>query len=89
MFINRFNYFTVDFDKLGLTDNQNPLGVIPDYLGRSMGRAAGSYLSQYVSKYLHFRKKREMKSDFYTVTTDDPHPELPDEHKDAFHGGER
>lgn len=35
---------TIDFDKLGLTDNENPLGVIPPIFARSMGRAAGSYL---------------------------------------------
>lgn len=32
---------TIDFDKLGLTDNENPLGVLPPLF---MGRAAGSYL---------------------------------------------
>lgn len=72
-----------------MTDNQNPLGVIPDYFGRSMGRAAGSFLGQYVSQYLHSRKKRELKSDFYTVTSDEIHPPLPEEHQHAFHGGER
>lgn len=92
----------VDFDKLGLTDNQNPLGTIPDYLGRSMGRAAGSMLGQYIAKYLHTRKKRsltenqpEMKGDFkiFAENVDEnPHeedPQLPHEHRDAFHGGER
>lgn len=37
---------TIDFDKLGLTDNENPLGVLPPLLARSMGRAAGSYLGE-------------------------------------------
>lgn len=41
---------TIDFDKLGLTDNENPLGVVPPFfgrsIGRSMGRAAGSYLGK-------------------------------------------
>lgn len=37
--------FAVDFDKLGLTDNENPLGVVPPVFGaRSMGRAAGSLI---------------------------------------------
>lgn len=35
---------TIDFDKLGLTDNENPLGVLPPIFARKMGRAAGSYL---------------------------------------------
>lgn len=38
---------TIDFDKLGLTDNENPLGVLPPVFARSMGRAAGSYLGEY------------------------------------------
>lgn len=37
---------TIDFDKLGLTDNENPLGVLPPIFARSMGRAAGSYLGK-------------------------------------------
>lgn len=37
---------TIDFDKLGLTDNENPLGVLPPVFARSMGRAAGSYLGK-------------------------------------------
>lgn len=45
-------FFTVDFDKLGLTDNENPLGVIPPVFGRSMGRAAGSMLG----KHQHWNK---------------------------------
>lgn len=40
---------TIDFDKLGLTDNENPLGVLPPIFGaREMGRAAGSALSMYI-----------------------------------------
>lgn len=39
---------TIDFDKLGLTDNENPLGVLPPIFGaREMGRAAGSALRTY------------------------------------------
>lgn len=38
---------TIDFDKLGLTDNENPLGALPPLLARSMGRAAGSYLGEH------------------------------------------
>lgn len=40
----------VDFDKLGLTDNENPLGVFP-FLGRSMGRAAGTFLGMDEQKF--------------------------------------
>lgn len=38
---------TIDFDKLGLTDNENPLGVLPPIFARSMGRAAGSALGEF------------------------------------------
>lgn len=38
---------TIDFDKLGLTDNENPLGVLPPLFARSMGRAAGTYLGEH------------------------------------------
>lgn len=38
---------TIDFDKLGLTDNENPLGVLPPIFARKMGRAAGSVLGIY------------------------------------------
>lgn len=37
---------TIDFDKLGLTDNENPLGVLPPIFARKMGRAAGSALGK-------------------------------------------
>lgn len=40
---------TIDFDKLGLTDNENPLGVLPPLFARSMGRAAGTYLGKYIN----------------------------------------
>lgn len=42
---------TIDFDKLGLTDNENPLGVVPPLFARSMGRAAGSYLGEQKYKF--------------------------------------
>lgn len=38
---------TIDFDKLGLTDNENPLGVLPPIFARKMGRAAGSVLGMF------------------------------------------
>lgn len=43
---------TIDFDKLGLTDNENPLGVLPPIFGaRDMGRAAGTALGKYISSF--------------------------------------
>ncbi|XP_058831007.1 uncharacterized protein LOC131689733 [Topomyia yanbarensis] len=93
---------TIDFDKLGLTDNQNPLGVLPPLFARSMGRAAGSVLADYVSDYMHNRRRKRsasnfQSSDMFKITTNfidgdgsEPKtPELPEEHKHAFHGGER
>ncbi|XP_055679744.1 uncharacterized protein LOC129787925 [Lutzomyia longipalpis] len=89
---------TIDFDKLGLTDNENPLGVLPNIFARSMGRATGMLLSNYISSYMKGRKKRQTTEDKasspFRVTmtqTDDEEalPELPEKHKYAFHGGER
>lgn len=100
------NYFlpAVDFDKLGLTDNQNPLGVFPNVFARSMGRAAGSVLANYISTYLKSRRKRAIPEE-ENVNSDLPfkitrnrideeadeteQSTLPEEHKHAFHGGER
>ncbi|XP_055625287.1 uncharacterized protein LOC129767976 [Toxorhynchites rutilus septentrionalis] len=92
---------TIDFDKLGLTDNQNPLGVLPPLFARSMGRAAGSVLADYVSDFMHTRRRKRSATNFrgsdnFKITTniiddedDDRKPELPEEHKHSFHGGER
>ncbi|XP_050092697.1 uncharacterized protein LOC126575821 [Anopheles aquasalis] len=93
---------TIDFDKLGLTDNQNPLGVLPPLFARSMGQAAGSVLADYVSDYMRVqRRKRSIPSpganENFKITTnrlDEEEdelaiPQLPAEHKHAFHGGER
>lgn len=44
---------TIDFDKLGLTDNENPLGVLPPFFARKMGRAAGSALG-FFNEFYHF-----------------------------------
>lgn len=80
---------TVDFDKLGLTDNENPLGVLPPVFGRSMGRAAGSMLAHYVGEYLHTRRKRDVSSQQSGSSSETDTPPLPDDQKHAFHGGER
>lgn len=77
---------TIDFDKLGLTDNQNPLGTLGPLLARSMSRSmsstTGEVLADYVYKYLKHRTKREISND-----ADFEAPKLPFDH--AFHGGER
>lgn len=82
--------FPVDFDKLGLTDNQNPLGTLGPLFARSMSRSAGSILADYVYKYLKHRTKRDIGNEFIKVHhADNEIPKLPEEHKHAFHGGER
>lgn len=69
---------TIDFDKLGLTDNQNPLGTLGPLLARSMSQTVGEKLADYVYKYIkHSRGKRDLNEI----------PKLPFEN--AFHGGER
>ncbi|XP_031617175.1 uncharacterized protein LOC116337032 [Contarinia nasturtii] len=83
---------TIDFDKLGLTDNENPLGVLPPIFARKMGRAAGSALADYVGAYLTSRKARsisEQEGDEFMTISPKKAPTLPDQHKHAFHGGER
>lgn len=67
--------FSIDFDLLGLTDNQNPYGVLPPLLGRSLGRKAGSYFADYVAQFLHHKR---------TARSVPPSPK-----HSQFHGGER
>ncbi|KAG5891418.1 hypothetical protein JTB14_031484 [Gonioctena quinquepunctata] len=71
--------FTIDFNKLGLTDNENPYGVLPPLLARSMGRAAGGILADYIGDMLERRRSKR--------STKDGSPSQP--HANAFHGGER
>ncbi|XP_030372257.1 uncharacterized protein LOC115622454 [Scaptodrosophila lebanonensis] len=89
---------TIDFDKLGLTDNQNPLGDLPPIFARSFGHGAGHMLGEYVARYLHVqRRKRDLSaqrsSSFekpaFVVHEDPQYPELPAGFKHIFHGGER
>ncbi|XP_050296298.1 uncharacterized protein LOC126736118 [Anthonomus grandis grandis] len=73
--------FTIMFDSLGLTDNENPYGVLPPLLARSMGRAAGGALANYIGKLLDRRRgKRSVVSD------EDIRPPKSEGH---VHGGER
>ena len=70
-----FFFFPVQFDKLGLTDNQNPYGVLPPTLDRGMGRAAGMMIADYIAELMNNRRhKREV-------------PKPPSNAN--FHGGER
>ncbi|XP_050674448.1 uncharacterized protein LOC126971957 [Leptidea sinapis] len=74
--------FTIDFDKLGLTDNENPYGDLPPIFARSMGSTAASVLADYVGQYLdHRRGKRS--------TEQQINPEAEKVILDKFHGGER
>ena len=76
--------FAVDFNKLGLTDNENPFGVVPPVLARSMGRAAGGILADYIGSFLDHRKRSRNKRSLQDAT-----PQPPEQYKHAFHGGER
>lgn len=91
-------FLTVDFNKLGLTDNENPYGVIEPLLarnfgstfgrnfGRSFGRKAGTLLVDYVTNFMtHHRDRRRRRK----RQVDETPPILPERHRNAFHGGER
>lgn len=67
---------TVVFDQLGLTDNQNPFGVLPPLLARSMGRMSGIMLADYIARLLESKRKGR------SAPVEKP-PQA------AFHGGER
>lgn len=67
----------VDFDKLGLTDNENPYGVLPPVLARSMGRMSGILLADYIGQVLRQRR-------FSRAAPPPPQPLFGN-----FHGGER
>lgn len=73
-----------------MTDNQNPLGTLGPFFARSFSASAGHILADYVYKYLKHRSKRDISNDFIKVDhIDNDIPRLPEEHKHAFHGGER
>lgn len=74
--------FAVDFDKLGLTDNENPYGDFPPILARSMGRAAVSMATDYIGQYLE--RRRGKRSDDQHVSEDIEKTVL-----EKLHGGER
>ncbi|KAG6452016.1 uncharacterized protein LOC115444757 [Manduca sexta] len=74
--------FTIDFDKLGLTDNENPYGSFPPILARSMGSAALSMMTDYVGQYLERRRGKRSVQNAIT-------PEVEKAVLDRMHGGER
>lgn len=76
--------FSVDFNKLGLTDNENPFGILPPVLARSMGRAAGGVLADYIGSLLDHRRRSKSRRSVQETT-----PQPPEQYKHAFHGGER
>lgn len=66
--------FSIDFDKLGLTDNENPYGVLPsafDTTAREQGSSVAEFIATFVKRGVN---KREAIAD------------LP---KNALYGGER
>ncbi|XP_032667897.1 uncharacterized protein LOC116842590 isoform X2 [Odontomachus brunneus] len=66
--------FTIDFDKLGLTDNENPYGALPPAFDRNLkSRQAGMMMADFIAAFIKRRlHKREITPP-----------------KNAFHGGER
>ncbi|XP_043463111.1 uncharacterized protein LOC122499095 [Leptopilina heterotoma] len=67
--------FTIDFDKLGLTDNENPYGALPTVFDRAMkSRQAGRMMADFIATFI---KRRFHKREALQVP------------KNAFHGGER
>lgn len=91
---------TIDFDKLGLTDNQNPLGDLPPIFARSFGHSAGEVLGGYMARYLNYKKKRDLSAQdqsssnqFSNIHHDTEEveevPKIPERFKHVFHGGER
>ncbi|XP_004933395.1 uncharacterized protein LOC101743244 [Bombyx mori] len=74
--------FSIDFDKLGLTDNENPYGDFPPILARSMSGAALNMVTDYVTRYLERRRGKRSVHDSVT-------PEIERAVLDRLHGGER
>ncbi|XP_011861871.1 PREDICTED: uncharacterized protein LOC105558669 [Vollenhovia emeryi] len=67
--------FTIDFDKLGLTDNENPYGALPQSFDRKLkSRQAGMMMADFIAAFI---KRRLHKRDM---------TEMP---RNAFQGGER
>ncbi|XP_050335291.1 uncharacterized protein LOC126762525 [Bactrocera neohumeralis] len=95
---------TIDFDKLGLTDESNPLGDLPPVFTRQFGRSTGHVLGDYVARYLNYKSKRDLAAQSKPLDKETPVfkikmdsenveklelPRLPEHFKHAFHGGER
>lgn len=52
-----FPLILVDFDKLGLTDNQNPFGAFTSILSKNMGRMMKLGITDYVSALMNGNKR--------------------------------
>lgn len=61
----------VDFDKLGLTDNENPFGDVPPLLARSVGRAAGGVIADYIGNILENRRAKRLFSSYQFLLSSD------------------
>ncbi|KAK9497807.1 hypothetical protein O3M35_003729 [Rhynocoris fuscipes] len=72
--------FTINFDMLGLTDNQNPYGALPPLIARGLGKSAGSFFADYLATLISSRR--------HSRDTSQP-PDMPPLVKNLFHGGER
>lgn len=70
--------FTINFDMLGLTDNQNPYGALPPIIARGLGRSAGALVADYVASLFNNRRSSRASSDSTPPNTNG-----------LFHGGER
>lgn len=68
---------SVQFDQLGLTDNQNPFGGFASLLGKKRGQRTGKMLNDYVGKWMEGQR-----------LTGSASAQQNSIHK-YFHGGER
>lgn len=73
-------YVTVNFDELGLTDNENPFGAFQPLFARSLGSTMGSILTGYVADFMGNRR---------SIRSTRSIPDLPKPIHSYFKGGER
>ncbi|VVC42606.1 Hypothetical protein CINCED_3A008282 [Cinara cedri] len=76
----QYIFITVQFDQLGLTDNQNPFGAFPPLFARSLGGTMGSMLTDYLADYMGNRR---------SIRSTRSVPTLPKPIHSYFNGGER